>query len=140
MPNDILNLSRDEELVTYRRRRQRDAKAPFLIIGTGESNRNGKSMNTLRILTSLSPGPAKLFVALVEVRDIDTNQVTRRSLIKQGEINNRHVDNHLPALIELDLVRRIEPGLWIINPMVIMPPNGTEARTLWNSLREPSTA
>jgi hypothetical protein len=136
MPNEFLNLSRDEELVTYRRRRARDAKPPFTIIGNGLSNRNGRSMDTLEILTSLSPGPAKLFVAMVRARDVDTNQVARRDLIKGTELNGRHVDNHLPKLLEVDLVRRLEPGLWMINPMVIMPPNGTDARQNWSLLAQ----
>ena len=135
MPNEKLNLSLDEELVTYRRRRMRDAKAPFLILGNGQSNRNGTSMNTLKVLLTLSPGPQKLLLELIEARDTDTNQVLRAKLK-----DKRLVQNHLSALIEADLVRRIKSGLYMINPLAVMPPNGNAARATWINLAPPDEA
>lgn len=133
MPNENLNLSLDEELVTYRRRRMRDAKAPFIILGNGLSNRNGTSMNTLKVLLTLSPGPQKLLLELIEARDVDTNLVGRQRLK-----DKRLVQNHLAALMEVDLIRRIKPGMYMINPLAVMPPNGNDARAKWLSIeRQP---
>lgn len=133
MPNEIFNITSDEELVTYRRRRQRDFKAPFLIVGNGMVNRHGKSMNTLKMLLSLSPGPAKLFLAMVEARDVDSNTVHRTSILNE-ELNARHLDNHMPALVEAGLVRRMKRGMYMINPWAVMPPNGHDAREAWAGL------
>lgn len=133
MPNENLNLSLDEELVTYRRRRPRDAKAPFIILGSGLSNRNGTSMNTLKVLLKLTAGPQQLLLEMLDHRDVDTNQVLRSRLE-----NKRQIDNHLPALIEADLVRTVQRGVYMINPLAVMPPNGTAARAMWNGLSRPT--
>jgi hypothetical protein len=140
MPNEILNLSYDEELVTHRRRRVRDAKPPFLIVGTGDSNRNGASMDLLDILASLPPSSIKLFRAMVKARDVDTNQVVRMRLLAQPNIDARYVDNHLPALMNSDLIRRVQRGAYMINPLAVMPPNGNAARATWINLRETERA
>lgn len=135
MPNDLLNLSLDEELVTYRRRRKRsDAKAPFFIAGLGSSNRNGESMNLIRVLGEVSRASHQLFSAMVDVRAIDTNVVLRDNLLNEPGINARYVDNHLPALIEAGLVRRAQRGCYLINPNAVMPPNGMAAKQHWSSL------
>jgi hypothetical protein len=133
MPNSILNLSYDEELVTHRRRRLRDAKPPFLIVGTGDSNRNGASMDLLDTLASLPPSSIKLFRAMVKARNVDTNEVVRTRLLSP-EVDSRFVQNHLPALMECDLIRRIQRGIYMINPLAVMPPNGNAARTAWAGL------
>lgn len=140
MPNDFLNLSPDEELVTYRRRRKRsDAKAPFFIAGLGGNNRNGESMNLIRVLGEVSRASHQLFSAMVDVRAIDTNVVTRDSLLNTPGINARYVDNHLPDLIEAGLVKRVHRGRYLINPYAVMPPNGTDARAMWNTVNHVQT-
>lgn len=134
MPNEILNLSYDEELVTHRRRRLRDAKPPFLVVGTGDSNRNGASMDLLDILSALPPSSIKLFRAMVKARNVDNNEVVRTRLLAQPDVDSRYVQNHLPALMECDLVRRIQRGIYMINPLAVMPPNGNAARAQWSIL------
>lgn len=138
MPNEFFNLSRDEELVTHRRRRQRDLKPPFMCVGTGDSNRNGESMDYTDTLASLPPQSIKLFRAFLRARNVDTNEVMRVRLLEQPGVNGRYVDNHLPPLLECSLVRRIQRGAYMINPLAVMPPNGHAARTRWNDLSRPT--
>jgi len=131
MPNDKLNLSLDEELVTYRRRRSRtDRKAPYFICGLGGANRHGESMNVVEVLAGLSPAAIKLFSAMLKTRVVESNLVLREQLVKNG-VDSRSVDNHMPLLMAVDLVRRISRGVYMINPMAVMPPNGTEARAVF---------
>lgn len=86
-------------------------------------------MNTIKVLLSLSPGPQKLMLELLEARDIDTNQVLRSRLQ-----DKRLIQNHMAALMEVDLVRRIQKGVYMINPFAVMPPNGNAARAQWSIL------
>lgn len=135
MPNESLNLSLDEELVTYRRRRSRtDRKAPYFICGLGGSNRNGESMNVVEVLAELSPAAIKLFSVMLKARSVETNVVFRTDLMKT--VNTRYVDNHMPLLMAVDLVRRSQRGTYMINPLAVMPPNGTEARAIYLSLEK----
>lgn len=135
MPNDLLNISLDEELVTYRRRRMRnDRKAPFFICGIGGTNRNGDSMNVIETLASTPSASIKLFSAMLKARVVETNQVLRSVLSQQPGIDARYIDNHMPGLIEARLVKRVQRGIYLINPNAVMPPNGIAAKAQWSSL------
>ena len=135
MPNDPLNLSLDEELVTYRRRRSRsDRKPPFFICGLGGSNRHGESMDLIDVLLGMPTASGKLFRAMVKARNVETNEVSRVALLQQPDIDPRYVQNHMPAVIESGLVKRIQRGQFIINPDAVMPPNAHAARAVWNGL------
>ena len=107
-----------------------ERKAPYFICGLGGSNRNGESMNVISVLASLPPSSIKLFDAMIKAREVGTNEVLSPSL----ELDARYIQNHMPALIECGLVRRIKRGHFIINPDAVMPPNSRAARTLWLSL------
>lgn len=135
MPNESLNLSLDEELVTYRRRRSRsDRKPPFFICGLGGSNRHGESMDLIDVLLGLPTASGKLFRAMLKARNVETNEVARVALLQQPGIDPRYIQNHMPAVIESGLVRRIQRGQFIINPDAVMPPNSDAARHTWNSI------
>ena len=136
MPNESLNLSLDEELVTYRRRRSRnDRKPPFFICGLGGSNRHGESMDLIDTLLGMPTASGKLFRAMLKARNVETNEVDRAALLQQPGIDPRYIQNHMPAVIEAELVRRIQRGRFVINPNAVMPPNATVARDLWNSAK-----
>lgn len=136
MPNESLNLTLDEELVTYRRRRSRsDRKPPFFICGLGGSNRHGESMDLIDTLLGMPTASGKLFRAMLKARNVETNEVDRAALLQQPGIDPRYIQNHMPAVIEAELVRRIQRGRFVINPNAVMPPNATVARDLWNSAK-----
>lgn len=136
MPNESLNLTLDEELVTYRRRRSRsDRKPPFFICGLGGSNRHGESMDLIDTLLEMPTASGKLFRAMLKARNVETNEVDRAALLQQPGIDPRYIQNHMPAVIEAELVRRIQRGRFVINPNAVMPPNATVARDLWNSAK-----
>src|SRR5574343_791226 len=106
MPNENLNLSLDEELVTYRRRRSRsDRKPRFFICGLGGSNRHGESMDLIDTLLGMPTASGKLFRAMVKARNVETNEVDRAALLQQPGIDARYIQNHMPAVIESGLVR-----------------------------------
>ena len=133
MPNESLNLGLDEELVTYRRRRGRsDRKPPFFICGLGGSNRHGESMDLIDTLLGMPTASGKLFRAMVKARNVETNEVARADLVQQPGIDARYVQNHMPAVINSGLARRVQRGHFVINPDAVMPPNATIARGLWN--------
>jgi hypothetical protein len=135
MPNESLNLSLDEELVTYRRRRSRsDRKPPFFICGLGGSNRHGESMDLIDVLLGMPTASGKLFRAMVKARNVETNEVTRTALLQQPGIDSRYVQNHMPSVIASGLAKRIVRGQFIINPDAVMPPNAHAARAVWNRL------
>jgi hypothetical protein len=135
MPNESLNLSLDEELVTYRRRRSRsDRKPPFFICGLGGSNRHGESMDLIDVLLGMPTASGKLFRAMVKARNVETNEVTRVALLQQPGIDSRYVQNHMPAVIASGLVKRIVRGQFIINPDAVMPPNAHGVRAVWTGL------
>jgi hypothetical protein len=135
MPNESLNLSLDEELVTYRRRRSRsDRKPPFFICGLGGNNRHGESMDLIDTLLGMPTASGKLFRAMLKVRNVETNEVARTALLQQPGIDPRYIQNHMPAVIESGLVRRIQRGHFIINPYAVMPPNGDNARAIWHGV------
>ena len=86
-------------------------------------------MHTLKVLLSLNPGPQKLLLEMIEARDVDTNQVSRKALK-----DKRLLQNHVSALMRVDLVRRMQAGMYMINPLAVMPPNGNAARATWSIL------
>ena len=134
MPNESLNLTLDEELVTYRRRRSRsDRKPPFFICGLGGSNRHGESMDLIDVLLGMPTASGKLFRAMVKARNVETNEVDRTALLQQPGIDPRYIQNHMPAVIASDLARRIRRGQFILNPDAVMPPNAHGARIVWNA-------
>jgi hypothetical protein len=112
-----------------------ERKAPYFMCGLGGRNRNGESMDVLDTLASLSPSSIKLFRAMVQARARGTNIVDRDDLI-DGLINARYVQNHMPALVDCDLVRRVKRGEYMINPDAVMLPNGEAAREQWLSLAQ----
>lgn len=135
MPNESLNLSLDEELVTYRRRRSRsDRKPPFFICGLGGSNRHGESMDLIDTLLGMPTASGKLFRAMVKARNVDNNEVARTALLQQPGIDPRYIQNHMPPIIASGLAKRIQRGLFIINPDAVMPPNAHDVRVVWNGL------
>ena len=87
-------------------------------------------MNVVEVLAGLSPAAIKLFSAMLKARVVDSNLVLREQLVKGG-VDSRSVDNHMPLLMAVDLVRRISRGVYMINPLAVMPPNGTEARAVY---------
>ena len=134
MPHDI-KLSPDEEYVTYRRRRNRNTrKPPFFICGLGGNNRNGESMDVINAILNMPTASGRLFNAMIKARDVETNVVLRVSLLQQPEIDEKYISNHMAAVIREGLVRRIQRGLFIINPDAVMPPNTKDAHTMWQSL------
>lgn len=134
MPNESLNLGLDEELVTYRRRRSRsDRKPPFFICGLGGSNRHGESMDLIDVLLGMPTASGKLFRAMVKARNVETNEVDRTALLQQPGIDARYIQNHMPAVIDSKLARRIRRGQFILNPDAVMPPNAHGARIVWNA-------
>jgi hypothetical protein len=132
MPNNTLNivLSTNDEAVVHTRSRTRDRKVPFTMFGNGKDNRNGASMNILELMCELTDGPRKLFTAMVACRNEDNNTVRHTSLL-QANVPSRAIGNHLPVLIEKDMVRRVQRGLYLINPYLVLPPEGHEARAQW---------
>lgn len=86
-------------------------------------------MNVISVLAELPPSSIKLFDLMVKAREVGTNEVLRVNL----DVDSRFVQNHMPALIEKSLVKRIKRGHYIINPDAVMPPNARAARTLWLS-------
>lgn len=86
-------------------------------------------MNVISVLAELPPSSIKLFDLMVKAREVGTNEVMRVNL----DVDSRFVQNHMPALIEKNLVKRIKRGHYIINPDAVMPPNVRAARTLWLS-------
>ena len=106
-----------------------ERKPPYFICGLGGHNRNGESMNVISVLAELPPSSIKLFDLMVKAREVGTNEVMRLNL----DVDSRFIQNHMPALIEKQLVRRIKRGHYIINPDAVMPPNARAARALWLS-------
>lgn len=86
-------------------------------------------MNVISVLAGLPPSSIKLFDLMVRAREVGTNEVIRTNL----DVDSRFIQNHMPALIDCELVRRIKRGHYIINPDAVMPPNARAARALWLS-------
>lgn len=91
-------------------------------------------MDLIDTLLEMPTASGKLFRAMVKARNIDTNEVDRAALLQQPGIDPRYIQNHMPPVIRSGLVKRIQRGRFIINPNAVMPPNGSEARALWNNL------
>lgn len=136
MPNRTVNVTVEtgEEVVFHRRTRRMDAKMPFLMLGNGQTNRNGTSVDFLMTMLELHQAPRKLMMQMIEVRNVDSNLVTHEALMGAPGMNKRIIDNHMPALIDIGLVRRVKRGLYLINPLAVLPPNGIAAREMWNSI------
>jgi hypothetical protein len=136
MPNRTVNVTVEtgEEVVFHRRTRRTDTKMPFLMLGNGQTNRNGTSVDFLMTMLELHQAPRKLMLQMVEVRSVDSNLVTHEALMGTLGMNKRIIDNHMPALIDIGLVRRVKRGLYLINPLAVLPPNGIAAREMWDKL------
>lgn len=102
--------------------------------GNGLSNRNGVSQDIADVMCELTDGPRNLLRAMIKTRNVDSNIVRHRGLIAREDTNNRTISNHMPVLIERDHVRRIQRGLYLINPHLVLPPDGVSARQMWNDL------
>lgn len=107
-------------------------KPPFFIAGLGGINRHGESMELLDVLASLPPSSIKLFSLMVKERDTQTNMVDLAAI--RQHVNARYVDNHMPALMDCNLVRRVQRGRYMINPVAIMPPDLNAARVVYRGL------
>jgi hypothetical protein len=136
MPNNTLNvaLANGEEVVFHRRARRTDLKMPFLMLGNGLTNQHGTSVDLIGKMCELHTAPRKLLVRMIQQRDVHTNLVTHQALMALPDVNKRTLDNHMPALIKLDLVRRVQRGVYMINPLAVLPPNGIDARAQWLQL------
>ena len=91
-------------------------------------------MNVISVLAGLPPSSIKLFDVMVKEREVGTNEVNLEDL--RSRTTARYLQNHLPALIKVDLVRRIKRGHYIINPDAVMPPNTRAARIIWNAAKQ----
>lgn len=104
---------------------------PFLMLGNGQTNRHGTSFDFMGAMLELSRAQRKLMVHMIDQRNVDSNLVTHEALMAVPGVNKRVLDNHVPALIAIGLVKRIKRGLYMINPLAVLPPNGIEARAQW---------
>jgi hypothetical protein len=136
MPSVRPELRDPENWTLIPNRPQAERKAPYFICGLGGSNRNGESMNVISVLASLPPSSIKLFDVMVRMREIGTNEVVSDEL----QLEPRYIQNHMPALIEASLVRRLKRGHYMINPDAVMPPNARAARALWSGSGKKGTA
>jgi hypothetical protein len=71
---------------------------------------------------------------MIQTRNTDSNIVRHAGLLQREELNARAIGNHMPALIEQGHVKRIQRGLYLINPLLVLPPDGTSAREMWDRL------
>ena len=126
-----IEIKDDEEIVIGSRRRDVERKPPFLICGSGGANRNGESLNLIKLLSMLTPGSVKLFAAMVERRDVSTNVVV---IVGDAIFSSKYLENHMPGLIKCGLVKRIKRSTFMINPDALMPPKYRVARIEWDKL------
>lgn len=140
MPNETINVivSTAEEAVIHTRPRVRDYKVPFTMYGNGLSNRNGVSLDIADVMCELTDGPRNLLRAMIKTRNVDSNIVRHQGLIAREDTTNRSISNHMPVLIQRDYVRRIQRGLYLINPYLVLPPDGVAARAMWKDLSRPT--
>ncbi len=89
-------------------------------------------MDILDVLTELSPASIKLFKVMLRKRNHDTNHVR----LKPSEMESpRLISNHMPSLIEKQVVHRISNGYYMINPDFVIPSHGYRSAKLeWQSL------
>jgi hypothetical protein len=102
--------------------------------GNGLSNRNGVGQDIVDVMCDLTTGPRKLLRAMIKIRNVDSNIVRHQGLMARDDLDARSIGNHMPALIEAGHVKRIQRGLYLINPLLVLPPDGTAAKDQWQSL------
>ena len=112
------------------KRSESSAKPPYFMCGSGGSNRNGDSVDLIDKLADLSPSSIRLFRAMLKARNLETNMVQKADL----SVDARYIYNHLPALVECSLVKRVKSTVFMLNPDAVMPPDIKTMRAIWLSL------
>lgn len=127
-----ITIEHGEEVVLYRRAHNApERKPPFFICGTGSSNNYGESMDVIDTLATLPGSSIKLFNRMLKARDVDSNVVR---LVGKDVADKMWIQNHMPAVIESGLVRRVSRGVFMINPDAVMPPRYRTVKNEWEGL------
>lgn len=128
-------LKKDEVLTT---KKISNAQPNFYKVGNGTVNKHGiKSIDLLDVLMDCSRPAQSVFRKLKqqlvwdpyegEIRYIAV--MRRKDMIKSEE---KQFDRGVKELIDLDIVRRLKPSHYMINPNALIPPNYEKWCKVWD--------
>jgi hypothetical protein len=117
------------------------AKPHFNMVGTGRIFMKDKRLPAVDLLKEIATMPTAASFALIELRDAiyydtDLKQYTLLITYSQTHLTpyqKKQFKTGVKILIEKDLVRRKSRGVYMINPMALIPSQFAEAERLWTT-------
>lgn len=113
---------------------------PYYKVGNGKTNKQGTSMNLIKLMTDLSK-PEQVMIRLMEERLDPWNEFTLNCVrLPVSELSSTEVQyvNKAYKLLEgKNMIKRVKREYYMFNPYLIIPPiKQKEAEALWDSLHQ----
>ena len=133
---DLQSLGPNDEFYIGRKKKLRETKPMFCMVGRETNNRKQLSgIPLLDLMLEFNRDQQRFFKMLLDCRDVETNYCD----IRGNEItptDKVKISRAYTALKELDLVKRVSVGTYMINPKALIPPTSyEESQRLWDTLK-----
>lgn len=140
MSNTIIsqiNLNEDEELVVSTKKKKA-IKPNFYMIGNGTMNKYRiKSIDLVQAVTEMTKVEQRVIILIKDLVTFDnTDGVVYVKFSKDEKQQQKKFLEGYKLLEKKELVRRVKPSHYMVNPSALIPTDYEAAKLLWNSLDE----
>lgn len=137
-----ISLNADEILEIRSKKIKSDNKPHFNMIGTGRNGMSSTTLPTVDLLYEMNQMTSAEGFAFLTLRDnimFLSREEGYAPFIKVSQVDmtkyqQKVFRDGIPKLIAKDLVRRVKRGVYMINPMAIIPSDFAESEKLWMEL------
>lgn len=132
---DLKTLGVDDEFYIGRKSKPINKKPIFYMVGRASMNAKQLSgISLLDLMLEFNKDQQRFFKLLLDCRNVETNCCDIRTRdISPTEVVK--ISRAYTALKELDLVKRVSKGTYMINPKALIPPMTYEqVQVVWDSL------
>ena len=130
-----ITMETDEE-VTVTARKQKYDYPPFIMVGNGEQNKNGQSIDIVDTLCTFSKPEQMAFKKISEQLEClkDSRKKHNACVVKNKDLGKaqQNFKTGVSSLINKGLVKRIKREHYLINPDLIITKNYLEDKIEWN--------
>jgi hypothetical protein len=150
------NLSSNDELVVTYRKKSRDKKPPFIVVGNGFATKKfpeNVSQDAFKIFNDLSKAQRELFIDFKDLlvqqqmeshygrKEVENPNLIRVENDKDNDLHNsirdRMSKNRNGAMLEeKGVLKKIKNGRYMLNPYIFIPANNfEEVAQIWDDLK-----
>ena len=132
--NMVFNLTLDKGESRVSISKHRPRRVPFLMVGSGGTNSEGRSMNLVQEMSEMTKQELYTFALVEAVRDNDTNLASVSPDKLETPAERQRFKIGMMGLRKRDLVKKVSRGLYIVNPILILPIENLSAMKLYTEL------